>query len=78
MQGMLQLAESTHKAKPSAKGPTWWHEPRWRKQEQQSTQERWLAICLASPSLTGQRVTGASLSVTGACLNVTGASSHDS
>ena len=70
---MLHLAGSIHKAKPSANGLTWWHVPRWRKQERQSTQRRWLVMCLALPSVTGQRVTGASLHVTGAFLPVTGA-----
>ena len=70
---MLHLVASIHKAKPSANGPTWWHVPRWRKQEQQSTQRRWLVMCLASPSLTGQHLTGASSHVTGAFLHVMGA-----
>ncbi len=76
MQGMLQLGGSIHKAKPSANGPTWWHVPRWRKQERQSTQRRWLVMCLALPSLTGQHVTRASLHVTGAFLHATGAFLH--
>ena len=73
---MLHLAGSTHGAKSSANGPTWWHAPRWRKQEPQSTQRRWLAMCLASLCLTGQRVTVAALHVPGGFLHVTGAFSH--
>ena len=71
MHGMLHQGGSIHRAKPSASGPIWWHVPRWRRQEQQSTQRRWLVMCLALPCLTGQHVTRASLHVTGAFLSVT-------